>query len=196
ENSDVIASAERGNGGQIGITAQGVFGLTVNPSPIRIPDSEINASSEAGIAGTIIINTPDTDVGETPELPNTFATPPLAQGCRTSSRYNRFVNAGRGGVPRSPTDPLTPNTIWQDLLPYTTDTQEPATESRHGDLPETMPNGLSVSSAAATGQSERAVVEAQGWVTLPNGTTALVTEASSVIPDGSQGNMGDRCFSS
>jgi large exoprotein involved in heme utilization and adhesion len=41
----------------------------VNESPIRIPESEINASSEAGIAGNISIDSPDIGVEETPELP-------------------------------------------------------------------------------------------------------------------------------
>jgi filamentous hemagglutinin family protein len=194
ENSDIIASAERGNGGQIGITTQGIFGMTVNESPIRIPESEINASSEAGIAGTISIDSPNVDVEETPELPNTFATPPLAQGCRASSRQNRFVNAGRGGVPRSPTDPLTPNTIWQDLLPYTAaESQEPTMAQSHEELLEAAAIALSASESEP---NTRPILEAQGWVTLPTGTTALVTEAALVNPDGIRGNMGDRCFSS
>ncbi len=186
ENSDIIASAEQGNGGQIEVTAQGIFGLTVNESPIRIPVSEINASSETGIAGTINIDTPDVDVDETPELPNTFATPPLAQGCRASSRENRFVNAGRGGVPRSPTDPLTPNTIWQDLSPPTATPDQEAEGTMHNPSPV---EAIAQPDVTATPP----ILEAQGWVTRSDGTTELITQATSATPNGTSGQIGDRC---
>ncbi|MBD3885422.1 filamentous hemagglutinin N-terminal domain-containing protein [Phormidium tenue FACHB-886] len=165
EDSDIIASAEQGNGGQIGITTQGVFGLEVNRSPIRLSGSEINASSEAGINGTITINTPDVTIQETPELPTAFSTPPLAQGCRSpGSQGSSFVSSGRGGLPANPADPLTPNTIWQDIQTVVEGTRE------LNELPPIQP-------------STRSLIEAQGWAIDRNGKVILTAQAAAVTPN-------------
>ena len=59
ENSDITANAFAGNGGNINITSQGIFGLLFSDE--LTPNSDITASSQLGINGTININTPDVD---------------------------------------------------------------------------------------------------------------------------------------
>ncbi|NEQ44298.1 MAG: S-layer family protein [Leptolyngbya sp. SIOISBB] len=58
ENSDIAADAFEGTGGNVSITARGVFGI--EPRPQRTPLSDITASSEIGISGTVIFDVLDT----------------------------------------------------------------------------------------------------------------------------------------
>ncbi|MEA5449221.1 filamentous hemagglutinin N-terminal domain-containing protein [Leptolyngbya sp. CCNP1308] len=175
ENSDILASAELGNGGNIGITAQGVFGLVVNSSPDRLAISEINASSEAGIAGTVAISNPDVTLQPGTTLPADFSPPPLAQGCGVSASASRFTNVGRGGVPTNPTDPLTPNALWHDFLDLEGQAEAPAA------IAQPQPT------SAATNPSDRdsntstaasPLREAQGWQRDANGTVYLVAQGT------------------
>ena len=59
ENSDIKANAFRGNGGNIEITAERIFGIESRAS--LTPDSDITADSQLGIDGTVTINAPDLD---------------------------------------------------------------------------------------------------------------------------------------
>ncbi|MEL6463305.1 MAG: hypothetical protein AAFQ91_34725, partial [Cyanobacteria bacterium J06621_15] len=59
ENSDITANASFGNGGNVDITSQGIFGIT--PRSQLTPQSDITASSETGIQGTINITNPEID---------------------------------------------------------------------------------------------------------------------------------------
>lgn len=182
ENSDILASAERGNGGQISLTAQGVFGLEENPSSIRLPMSEINASSETGIAGTIAIDTPDVDLQETVNLPSTFSVPPLAQGCFATSRQSRFVNAGRGGVPSNPADALVGDTLWQELDEREIRDEESTTSTQP--LPG---NGEKV-------EAQEEFVEAQGWMMREDGAIELVAPPNSTLYETRTArSIGDAC---
>jgi filamentous hemagglutinin family protein len=187
DNSDITANAFTGRGGNIAIETQSILGLEVNNLPDRLPISEINASSQAGINGTVTINSPDVDpLEETAELPTVLSAPPLAQGCDAQdSQTGSFVNTGRGGVPPSPTDPLIPNTIWQDLQI----SQEPESESSTtGELE-------SLESAEFADRLPSTLIEAQGWNTRSDGAIELVAQAPTITPYGVQ-TGGDRCFSS
>ena len=58
ENSDITANAFTGTGGNVKINSQGIFGIEPQTKPTG--KSEITASSQLGLAGTISINVPDT----------------------------------------------------------------------------------------------------------------------------------------
>jgi large exoprotein involved in heme utilization and adhesion len=84
ENSDIIANAFQGNGGNIQITTQGIFGLEFRPQ--LTPENDITASSQFGVNGTVEINEfsldPDTGIVELPAgLADT--SDQIAQGCAT-----------------------------------------------------------------------------------------------------------------
>jgi filamentous hemagglutinin family protein len=181
ENSDITASAERGNGGNINITAQGVFGLTVNPLADRLAVSEINASSEAGVDGTVAINEPNVTLEAVTALPTAFRQPSITQSCDASASDSRFTHVGRGGVPANPTDPLTSYSLWHDFLEidslalYTTNS--PASPSHrdrfHGN---TNPNGTH-------GVSQPPQLEANGWLVEADGTVQLVARQPASPPE-------------
>jgi filamentous hemagglutinin family protein len=114
ENSDIIANAVQGRGGNIQITTQGIFGLKFRPQ--LTPDSDITASSQFGLNGIVRVNT----IGVDPsaglvELPVNLADPSrqIGAGCGTNDD-NSFVVTGRGGIPDDPTQPLRSDRTWAD----------------------------------------------------------------------------------
>ena len=115
ENSDIIANAVQGNGGNIEITTQGIFGLKFRDQ--LTPDSDITASSQFGVSGTVQVNT----IGIEPnsglvELAVNVTDPSqqIATGC-AGSEDSRFVAIGRGGVPQNPTQQVVSLRTWDDL---------------------------------------------------------------------------------
>ncbi|HEY9659314.1 MAG TPA: S-layer family protein, partial [Allocoleopsis sp.] len=84
ENSDIRADAFEGRGGNIDITTEGLFGIEARDRPTNF--SDITASSELGVQGTININTPDVDPSRgLTELPEDVvdASNQIAQTCPT-----------------------------------------------------------------------------------------------------------------
>ncbi len=114
ENSDIIANALNGNGGNINITTQGIFGLEFRNQ--LTPESDITASSQFGVNGTVQVN----NVGVDPnsglvELPAnvTDQSQQIASGCSNTNGSN-FVATGRGGVPQNPTQEIMSDRTWSD----------------------------------------------------------------------------------
>jgi filamentous hemagglutinin family protein len=164
ENSDITANAFTGTGGNITITAQGVIGIEPRSQTTHL--SDITASSELGLPGTIQINTPDVDPSQgLVELPTDVvdAAGLIAQTCSTSetiaeTSISEFVITGRGGLPPSPGDRRSSDAIqtnWVTLPDEVVQEVEPTTVS-----------------ALAT-----PIVEAQGWVVGETGEVRLVAHA-------------------
>ncbi|MEH1940486.1 MAG: S-layer family protein [Nostoc sp.] len=114
-NSDIIANAIKGRGGNIQITTQGIFGLKYRDQ--LTSDSDITASSQFGLSGTVQVN----NIGIDPnsglvELPANATDPSqqIATGC-TGSEGSRFVATGRGGVPQNPTQQIGSDRTWDDI---------------------------------------------------------------------------------
>jgi filamentous hemagglutinin family protein len=181
EDSNITADAFTGRGGNIDITTQGLFGLEFRDR--QTPLSDITASSQFGINGAVILNTPDIDpIQGAIELPTTFSIPSLARGCQArGSQTSSFVNTGRGGLPTHPTAPLIPDTLWQDLE-LLGDAEEGGREQ-----PTTHPQGL------RTDDSTAPMIEAQGWVVLSDGAIVLTAQAPAVTPDGRENNGSIFC---
>ncbi len=119
EDSDIIADAVRGQGGEINLLTSGILGFEVRDLPT--PESnDISASSELGLDGTVTIDAPDIDLNPGDiELNDRIEVPRLAQGCLAalSDENSRFVQTGRGGLPVNPASPVSADGLWQDLEP-------------------------------------------------------------------------------
>lgn len=175
ENSDIIANAFRGRGGNINITTQGVYGLEYGSK--LTPLSDINASSEFGVNGTVQINTPGLDPSRgLTNLPTEFvdASNQMAQGCRPggeiASQQSSFVATGRGGLPPNPREALGLNAVqidWVTLNPKEENGNSPAV-STHQPSDTLAP-----------------VVEAQGWVMNDKGQVILTAYAGGITPHSS-----------
>jgi large exoprotein involved in heme utilization and adhesion len=82
----------------------------------------------------------------------------IVAGCSVGggTTAGEFVITGRGGLPPNPSDPLTPDATFNPQ----------ATQA----LPVSLPN------------QPAAIVEAQGFIRLPNGRIRLVAQAANVTP--------------
>ncbi|MEQ9238837.1 two-partner secretion domain-containing protein [Coleofasciculus sp. E2-BRE-01] len=160
ENSDITANAFEGNGGSITITTQLILGLQMSDQ--LTPKSDITASSELGIDGPIVINTPNIDPSRgLIELPSTFSDPSgqIISGCPADTG-DRFVVTGRGGIPHSPSQYLSGRAIWEDTRRLSSQSFSSSTPT-NSQLSQMNPPPL---------------IEAQGWVVDKDGTVILTAE--------------------
>ncbi len=159
ENSDITANASEGRGGNINITAQGIFGIESRSH--LTPLSDITASSALGINGTVQINTLDAQVVPTTRFPENFVQPSqITSTCQANSntKVSTFVNTGTGGIPYNPDNFLpASNTGW-----YDSSLNVPQSENT---VKEPLPT------------APVQVVEAQGWLQTPDGTIVLTAES-------------------
>jgi filamentous hemagglutinin family protein len=115
ENSDIIANAIAGNGGNINITTQGIFGLDYRPQ--LTPNSDITASSQFGVNGTVAINNFGVDPNSgLVELPVNLvdSSKLIATGC-SNNTGSSFVATGRGGIPENPNQEVRSDRTWSDI---------------------------------------------------------------------------------
>jgi filamentous hemagglutinin family protein len=106
ENNDISANAFTGTGGKVNITAQGILGIQF--SPRSTPLSDITASSDFGISGTVTLNTPDVDPSRgTTTLPTGLidTNALISSSCLARrDRQGRFIITGTGGLASQPDD--------------------------------------------------------------------------------------------
>ncbi|MEQ8999072.1 MAG: filamentous hemagglutinin N-terminal domain-containing protein [Coleofasciculus sp. B1-GNL1-01] len=160
ENSDVVANAFSGQGGNISATALLIEGFRQFEDR-RTPESDFTASSELGIDGTVDINT-ETQPQLEP-LPQLQPVDPIEARCQVGQRRgsSEFIISGRGGLPPNPINNGGYNQGWVDF-------RDPigSTENR-------------VNSGGNNPQPERKstqIIEAQGWIIKENGEVELVAE--------------------
>ncbi|MCJ8282275.1 MAG: S-layer family protein, partial [Rivularia sp. ALOHA_DT_140] len=134
ENSDISANSKGSFGGRVLINAKGVFGTQFRE--FITPRSDITATSGLGAEfnGVVDINT----ITTTPnsgliELPNnlTDSSQKIAAKCG-ESRVNKFTVTGRGGLPASPNQLFSGNTLivnLTDLVPTSENQQNSLTST-------------------------------------------------------------------
>ncbi|NJP10100.1 MAG: S-layer family protein, partial [Leptolyngbyaceae cyanobacterium RU_5_1] len=120
ENSDITANAFTGRGGNITITTNAIYGLRFQPR--LTPFSDITASSEFGISGTVAINTLNIDPNRgLVALPINLTDPSqqISQDCTPGSKTSAssFVATGRGGIPPSLDEPLESRAVVMEWVP-------------------------------------------------------------------------------
>ena len=119
ENSDITANAEESFGGRVSITALGIFGTQFRNE--LTPESDITATSRLGPAFSGIVETeitaPDPTRGLV-ELPGTVVDPAeqIAQNPCRQGVDSEFTITSRGGLPPSPTDPLSSDAVEVGLV--------------------------------------------------------------------------------
>ncbi len=189
ENSDISANAFTGRGGRVEITAQGIFGLQFRPR--LTPLSDITASSEFGISGTVTLNTPNVDPsrGLAP-LPINLVDPTtqITQACQPGGAQSSssFVVTGRKGLPPSPMDVLQGEAVVTDWVMVDGERREAGRSSQFSVLN---------SQARDSIQSkipDPPIIEAQGWVRHGSGDIWLVTGMPHATPSG-KGQRSDSC---
>jgi filamentous hemagglutinin family protein len=114
-NSDITANAIKGQGGNINLTTQSMIGGSFRPQ--LTPQSDITASSEFGINGSVQISTPDVDPNSgLMELPAnvTDSSQQIATDC-SANQGSSFITTGRGGIPQNPNQDISSNSTWSDI---------------------------------------------------------------------------------
>jgi filamentous hemagglutinin family protein len=155
-NNDVVASADRGNGGQI-MLANFLDFYNRGPANFvqlvqnRTPDSDFTARSITGEDGTIEINILNNL--EAPELPSEFLGNDLEQSCTAGRQIapaqehtrSTFTITGQGGTAPDPSAPLESNAIRVPLTPLpSSDRNEPSTSTADEPLIQPARSPLSV----------------------------------------------------
>jgi large exoprotein involved in heme utilization and adhesion len=166
ENSDISANAFNGRGGNTNITATGIYGIEFRPRPTSL--SDITASSNSGVDGIVDISTLEVNPSHgLVELPTTPVdqTRQISQVCSAANRESRFTVLGRGGLPQSPTEVISPDMVQDDF--GTPVASNPPTRE-------------SVKPSPASPRQQ--LVEAQGWVVDGKGVVTLVAAAPTVTP--------------
>ena len=197
DNSDITANAFKGKGGNIRITTQAIFGMQFRPR--LTPLSDITASSDFGVNGTVNINTPGVDPSKgLTNLPVDIgdASKLVSQKCLADRQDSAFIITGRGGIPTSPADVISGNNL-QENLGIPTNPERIAEASRriinpYGEVAQIVKESsqaVQTPSWAKQLQSNQAtdalpdrIVEAQGWTVNPYGEVSLVAEVPKVIP--------------
>ena len=177
ENSRIRATAKQGQGGRIDIRTQGLFA----------PAGAISASSEVGIDGEVSINRPDIDPSKgVVALPEEVVAVEdlVVQGCGAPGRaVSKFIVTGRGGMPPSPSDVVTNNTVLVDLgMPS-------SGQITDHDRAQIAVDRLAIAKDNSLSSSE--IVEAQGWITESSGKVMLTAQAPSVNSYRSGNNPAD-----
>ena len=179
EDSNITANALRGRGGNINITTSGIYGLKFRPRDT--PNSDITASSEFGVNGTVQINTLGIDPSQgLANLPSVLvdASGLVGAGCAVAVRQDsNFVVTGRGGLPSSPNDTLRPANVLVDLGTRSNSIKAqqstvPSPEAVVKVNPDLSLTGASFSNPSAP------LVEATGWVKGSKGEVILIAHSS------------------
>ncbi|MEM8676424.1 MAG: filamentous hemagglutinin N-terminal domain-containing protein [Cyanobacteria bacterium P01_G01_bin.67] len=175
EDNNISANAFEGDGGNIEITALEIFGIEFQEQPT--PFSDITASSEFGLQGTVTIERNDVDPSDDlVELPTDVvdATRLVARGCgagsdNTAAALGEFSITGRGGLPPTPSQFNTQTSL------LTWETLDSETKIESGQLPE-QGNSLEPPTPA------KQIVEFQGWIINENGEVILTADAATSSP--------------
>ncbi|MDJ0687202.1 MAG: S-layer family protein [Xenococcaceae cyanobacterium MO_188.B32] len=162
QNNDIIASAERGTGGKIDITAEALFGIEERSSTPTNQTNDIDASSQFGLSGTVNITQPDVNptsglLDLTQEVVN--ASDLIAQNVCTQTANSEFVDIGKGGLPQNPEYILVEDPIDVELVaPIITSGEEIK----------------SITETEAVKPQKTLKPPAQGWIFHENGIVELV----------------------
>ncbi len=162
QNNDIVANAVAGQGGKISINARSLFNLGESKSIPENFTNDIDASSEFGLDGEVLINTPDVDPSRgLVELPSglTDASQQIASSCNPGvrARGNSFSVTGRSGMAPSPTEPLQTEVQTGRWITFNA-----VTSKQTGYISSTTNNNI---------------VEAQHWVKDKDGGVVLVARA-------------------
>ncbi|MEH1948560.1 MAG: filamentous hemagglutinin N-terminal domain-containing protein [Nostoc sp.] len=189
EDSDISANAVGGNGGNVKIKAFSVIGTQYREKPTNF--SDITASSEFGLNGTVQINSPDADPSKgLVELPVNLvdASQQIAASCSSGGKIarNSFITTGRGGLVADPTEPLiADDAVLADWIALPPESQNRAGDIQKRAVVQAQRHIEQKSQKVNFVNEPTQIVEAQGWVVDANGNVVLVAQVPTATPHNS-----------
>ena len=174
QNNDILASAVFGDGGNITVNAEGIFGAVERSSRPPNLTNDIDASSEFGTSGTVELTFPLLNATNVLfKLPSNFVDVKYLFNntfCKISQNSS-FIATGRGGIPFQPEDEFLPEQTWSDWRMV-----EEAGEIREG-----LGEAREAQEVAKAEESQQ-IAMIQGWVIDPQGNVVLTDKPLVVAP--------------
>ncbi|MEM8828287.1 MAG: filamentous hemagglutinin N-terminal domain-containing protein [Cyanobacteria bacterium P01_G01_bin.19] len=140
ENSDILATAVNGDGGNITITGEGIFGITRGASKPPNQTNDIDASSEFGLDGMVNFNFPELKDSnfENTNFFKAITTQNLLSSdvCKVSLASEYYI-IGKGGIAFSPDRDLNTSDGWSDFRFFedeTAQTQASVAEKKRSEV--------------------------------------------------------------
>ncbi|HBE56993.1 MAG TPA: filamentous hemagglutinin [Cyanobacteria bacterium UBA11149] len=196
ENSDITANAFLGNGGNIDLTTQGIFGIKFRPQ--LTPLSDITVSSKFGNPGNFNTNILKIDPNSgLIELSDNLSDPSdeIIVTC-AAAQGNTFTITGRGGLPEDPTGTIRGQTIWRDLQDFSLvtageNTSVVKSQSSVTNYPLPITNSQNPQTAISNSQinAKAGIVEATGLVRDEQGNVILVAPETNPNPSSHQASV-------
>ena len=169
DNSDIIANAEFGDGGNISIEASGIFGIDFRETTTSL--SDITASSNFGTDGTVNLINSDLQ-SDRIELDSVQLIAEIAPSFSPDSCYvgqrNKYIQTGRGGVPLAAKSSLISEYTWEDWRIIDSEQLAETTPSRTSDV--------------VVPENNTSVNPVRGWVVNSKGEIILTDKPLMVIP--------------
>jgi filamentous hemagglutinin family protein len=168
ENSDITANAFTGSGGKIKIAAESILGLETRQKPTPLNDITASSLQNPQLDGIVEIISPDFDPSRgSVQLPNQPIEARVVQACTPSDELaqSEFVVTGRGGLPNTSKEILNPDLGWEDWR----GAEEKMLSSR-------QPKPSLVISEVQASQSDKKIIEAQGWKLTSKGNIILTAQ--------------------
>ncbi|MEO0834835.1 MAG: S-layer family protein, partial [Cyanobacteria bacterium J06642_3] len=170
QNNDILASAVLGSGGNITISAEGIFGIEERNSRLSNLTNDIDASSEFGTSGIVTLFFPSfTAANGLFNLPSNFIDVIYLFNnsfCKIS-QDSSFTITGRGGMAYEPEDDLVAEQHWSDWRIVDEDPSAAATQPTEEVKP--------------TPQA-RQIALVQGWIRDDQGNIVLTDKPVTVSP--------------
>lgn len=115
DNSDITANAKLGNGGNISINALGVFGISEQDKVTQF--SDITASSDFGLDGTVTLTNSEIKSQTTETKPNIQLVEQVSSFAPNScyaKEQSQYIQTGRGGLPLASKSIINTEHTWED----------------------------------------------------------------------------------
>jgi filamentous hemagglutinin family protein len=157
EDSDIMANAVEGQGGNIQITTQGLLGLKYRSR--LTSENDITASSKFGLNGAVEVQVVGVDPSSglaTLSIEPVDSSQQITASCTQSSDAS-FMVTGRGGLPQNPTQQLVAYESWRDTRELS-DRKSPDLEKVH----------------SITAKPSAALIEATAWQLNGQGQPQLI----------------------
>ncbi|NEP27282.1 S-layer family protein, partial [Moorena sp. SIO3I6] len=192
--NDIFANAEGGQGGNITITLQGLFGnFRLQEGPTRFNDiSAISFTGGSSFDGSVQIDAAVNPTQDPEILPTSIVDPSalIVANCPRSGKVavdelGEFIVTGRGGLPPSPLDPINQRSVLVDWITLDTE-EENIEETTSTPTPEVsylpMRGKRRAASTPTPARPKKKIVEAQGWTVGEDGTIILTAEPNTGTP--------------
>jgi filamentous hemagglutinin family protein len=180
EGSDIIAKADKGNGGNISINAKGIFGIKERAASEGNQSNDIDASSDFGSPGQVQLNAETDPSKDIVELPSVVVDPNALVSqtpCKRGSR-SEFTRSGRGGLPPSLTQELSHDAAQVNLVEPVVMVNQ---ASHHkGDSPALVQASSKAELKSSNSDPTKLILPAQGWVFNSKGEVVLVASNPSI----------------